>query len=148
MKLVSDKKKKQIWNKVKYRCKCNELIDKGICDKGFIRNPSNCVFEWDKSSDVGEYLDYENYKCRNRLADKLAEEFTENVEEVKLAKITSSKDQKKHKNKYTYCTLYVALFSIIFTINIGIDTYFVYFHRYLKRDIALVKFGTYTQTRV
>ena len=34
---------------------CNELIDKGICDKGFIWNPSNC--ECVESCDVAEYLD-------------------------------------------------------------------------------------------
>ena len=26
---------KQRWNQDKCRCKCKELIDKGICDKGF-----------------------------------------------------------------------------------------------------------------
>ena len=34
--------KKQRWNKDKCRCECKELIDKGVCDKGFIWNPSNC----------------------------------------------------------------------------------------------------------
>ena len=43
---------------------CKELIDKGVCDKGFIWNPSNCECEYDKACDVGEYLDYENCKCR------------------------------------------------------------------------------------
>ena len=38
--------------------------------------------------DVGEYLGYENCKCRKKLVDKLVEDCTENVEEVKLAKIT------------------------------------------------------------
>ena len=33
---------KQRWNKHKCRCECKELIDKGIYDKGFIWNPSNC----------------------------------------------------------------------------------------------------------
>ena len=42
----------------------------------------------DKSCDVGEYLDYENCKCRKKLVDKLIEKRTENVEEVKIAKIT------------------------------------------------------------
>ena len=28
-----------------------ELIDKGICDKGFIWNPSNCECECDKNCD-------------------------------------------------------------------------------------------------
>ena len=55
---------KQRWNYGKCRCKCKELIDKGVRDKGFIWNPSNCECECDKSSDVGEYLDYENCKCR------------------------------------------------------------------------------------
>ena len=29
---------KQRWNNDKCRCECKELIDKGICDKGFVRN--------------------------------------------------------------------------------------------------------------
>ena len=33
--------------------------------------------ECDKSCDVGEYLDYENCKCRKRLVDNLIEECTE-----------------------------------------------------------------------
>ena len=70
------------------RCECKELIDKGICDKEFIWNTSNCECEYDKSCDVGEYLDYENCKCRKRLVRKLLEECTENVEKVKLAKKT------------------------------------------------------------
>ena len=32
---------KQRWNEGKCRCECKELIDKGMCDKGFIYNPSN-----------------------------------------------------------------------------------------------------------
>ena len=62
---------KQRWNENKCRCECKELIDKRICDKGFIWNPSNCECECDKSCAVGEYLDYENCKCRKMLVDKL-----------------------------------------------------------------------------
>ena len=32
---------KHRWNKGKCRCDCKELINKGICDKGFIWNLSN-----------------------------------------------------------------------------------------------------------
>ena len=67
---------KQRWNKNKCRCGCKESIDKGICDKEFIWNPSNCECEWDKTCDIGEYLDYENCKCRKKLADKLIDECT------------------------------------------------------------------------
>ena len=56
-----------------------------------------CVCECDKSCDVGEYLDYDNCKCRKKLVDELVEECTENIEEVKLAKITSTEDKSKHK---------------------------------------------------
>ena len=78
----------QRWNNDKCRCESNELIDKEVYDKGLIWNPSNCECECDKACDVGEYLNYENCKCRKKLVDKLVEECTETVEEVKLAKIT------------------------------------------------------------
>ena len=75
---------KQRWNDDKCRCECKELIDKGVCDKGYAWNPSNCECECDKSCDVGEYLDFENCKCRKRLVDKLVEECTENIDDAKL----------------------------------------------------------------
>ena len=115
-----------------------------MCDKGFIWNLSNCECECDKSCHVGEYLDYENCKCRKKLVDKLVEECTENVEEVKLVKITLVEAENKHRNKCSSCTLYIVLFSIIFTINVGIGSYFFYFHWYLKKDVTRIKFGSYT----
>ena len=48
-------------------------------------------------------------------------ECTETVEEVKLA----------NSYKCSSCTVYVVLFSIIFTINAGIGAYFVYFYWHL-----------------
>ena len=47
--------------------------------------------ECDKLCDTSEYLHYGNFKCRKRLIGKLVEGFTENVEEIKLTKITSAK---------------------------------------------------------
>ena len=41
-------------------------INAGVCDKGFISNPSNCKCECDKLCDIGGYLDYENCKCRKK----------------------------------------------------------------------------------
>ena len=112
---------KQRWNKDKCRCECKELID-----KGFIWNPSNCECECDKACDVSKYLDYKNCKCRKKLVDKLVDECAETVEEVKLAKITLTENENMHK--YVSCALYIVLFTIVFTINVGIATYFVYFH--------------------
>ena len=124
---------KQRWNNDKCRCECKELIDKGICDKGSIWNPSNCEYECDKSCDVGEYLNYENCKCKKKLVDKLIEERTEIYECV------------------CFYTIYVILAVIALTISIGIGAYFAYKymnHWYLKQDVICVKFGTRTQTTI
>ena len=64
---------RQRWNKNKCRCESKELIDKGVRDKGFICNSSNCECECDKACDIGEYLDYENCKCRKKLIAKLVD---------------------------------------------------------------------------
>ena len=65
------------------------------------------------------------------MVDKLIEECTENVEEVKPAKITLAEDENEHK--CSFCALYIVLFSIMFTINVGIGTYFVYC-KYMNND--------------
>ena len=78
------------------------------------------------------------------LVNKLVEECTENIEETRLVETTSAKNKNKHK--CSSCTLYIVLFSILFTTNIGIGAYFLDFHWYLKKDATHVKFGTHTQT--
>ena len=60
-----------------------------------------------------------------KLVDKLVEECTENVEEVKPAKYTLVENENKHKCRYF--TLHIVLFSIMFAINVGIGTYFLYY---------------------
>ena len=107
-----------------------ELIDKGVCNKGFIWNPSNCDYECDKSCDIGEYLDYSNCKCRKKLVDKLIEECTENIDEVEI--------NSENEHKCSSCILYIVLFSMFFTISIRIATYFAYFYWYIKKDVLVV----------
>ena len=104
---------KQRWNDDKCRCECKELIDKGVCDKGSIWNPSNCECECDKSCDAGEYLDYENCKCRQKLVDKLVDECTENIDEVKIAEVTLTE-----KCKYSFLhTVHCAVFNNFYNWN-------------------------------
>ena len=92
----------------------------------------------DKACDIGEYLDYENCKCRKKLVDKLVDECTETIEEVKLAKITLAENESK--NKYSSCTDYTVLFWIFFTIIVGgIGAYFTYFRGYLKKCLLVKK---------
>ena len=59
------------------------------------------------------------------MVDKLVNECTETTNEVKLVS--------KSENKYNSCILYIALFSIFFTINVGIATYFIYY-KYMNRN--------------
>ena len=69
---------------------------------------------------------------QKKLVDKLVDECTETVEEVELAKITLAENKNSHK--CSSCTVYIVLFSIFFTINVGwIGAYFVYFYGYLKK---------------
>ena len=64
---------------------------------------------------VGEYLDYENCKSRKKLVDKLIEECTENIDEVKIAE----KALLEHGNECVYSyKIYVILAVIALTINI------------------------------
>ena len=101
-----------------------------IKNKGVIWNPSNCEWECDKSCDIGEYLDYSNYKSRKKIVDKLVvEQYTENIEETRLLEKMSAEIE----NKYSSSTLYIVLFSIFFTISIGIGIYFVYSCWYFKK---------------
>ena len=94
-------------------CECKELIDKGVCDKGFIWNPSNCECKFDKSCHIGEYLDYSNYKCRKELVDELVEECIKSVDEVE---ITNEFKFKFNLNEITAvlacCTLYCFQYSL------------------------------------
>ena len=86
---------------------------------------------------------------QKRLVSKLAEECTENIEETRLVEINSTEcNSVENKCKHNSWTPYVVLFSIIFTVNIGIGSYFLYFHWYLKKDVICVKFGTRTQTTI
>ena len=105
-------------NNEKCRCECKELIVKGICDKGFFWNPSNCDCECDKSCDFGEYLDFKNCKCRNKLVDKLVEECSENIDGNKMIYKTLNNYGKVCNS----CTIYIVLFVIAFLIIIFIGT--------------------------
>ena len=68
---------KQEWdeNKCKFECK-EDLINKLICDKGCMWNPSTCTCECDKYCGTGQYLDYDNCVCRKKLINYLIEECT------------------------------------------------------------------------
>ena len=78
------------------------------------------------------------------MVDNLFVECIENIDEVNIVECNSA----ENIHKCSSCTLYIVLFSILFTINGGIGAYLVYFHWYLKKDVIRVKFGTHTQTKI
>ena len=98
---------KQRWNKNKCRCECKELIDKRVCDKRYIWNASNCECQCDTNFDIGEYLDYENCKCRKKLVDKLMKECTETVEEI-------TPFENENNYEYNCCIVYIVLMIVVF----------------------------------
>ena len=61
-------------------------------------------------------------RAGKKFVDKLVDECTENID-VKIAEVTLTENMRK----YSSCILYIMLFSINFTINVGISTYFVYY---------------------
>ena len=104
---------KQRWNNDKCRCECKELIDKGV--------------------------DYKKCKCKKRLVNKLAEECTENIEETRLVKLTSTEwNSVENKRRHNSCILYIVSFSIIFLISIGISCYFYWYAKKMLLMLSLV----------
>ena len=57
-----------------------------------------------------------------KIVDKLVKECTENVDEVKISGIALFVRRNYYESS---CIIYVVLITIVFTINIGIGTYFI-----------------------
>ena len=118
------------------------MIDKGICGKEFIWNPSNCECEYDKSCDFGEYLDYANCICRKRIIDKPIEECSENIE-----KELYSNEINDYEKICNSCRVFIVLFIIFFILSISISSAFIYFHWCLKKsNTGVTNFNPSTET--
>ena len=91
---------------------------------------------------IGEYLDYENRKARKKLVDKLIDECTENVEEVKIAKITLAEDKNKE-----ICSVHCVTFHDFYSQRWNCWLCFL-FLLVLKKDVIRIKFGTRTPTTI
>ena len=77
----------------------------------------------------------ETCKCKYRLDQSVCnnkQRWNEDIEKTRLVEKTSAENENKYK--CSSCTVYIVLFSIIFTINIGISIYFVYYKNVSKHD--------------
>ena len=68
---------------------------------------------------------------QKKLVNQLVKERTETKNELKLAKITMCENENTHKR--SSCTLYIVLFPVISSINVGTGSYFVYY-KYMNRN--------------
>ena len=94
-----------------------------------------------------ECLDCENCKCGKKLVNKLVDECTETIEEMKLAKITPAENESE--NKYSTCTVYIILMIVVFTIFTRIAIYFVYYNwSLIKNNVSCIKFATHKETKI
>ena len=119
------------------RIKCREKLNyKEKWNKGFIWNPSNCNCECDKSCDVGEYLDYENCKCRRKIVGSLVEECSKNIDENEMT-YNETLNVSLIDFKCGSCAQYTALFVVFFITSIFISAVFIYFYWHL--DILIQK---------
>ena len=117
---------KQVWNKDKYQCECREdLINKLVCDKGYIWNPSTCSFECDRLCDVGQYLDYKNCVCRRSVVDRMVEECINIADGDAIYNETSL----VHVDDCPSRTPYVILLVVFLLTSAIIRGVFVYYYR-------------------
>ena len=65
------------------------------------------------------------------MVNKLIDECNETIDEVNLSKITFAENENSYKCNSSI--LYTVLFSIFFTINVGIVAYFAYY-KYTNRN--------------
>ena len=66
---------------------------------------------------------------------------------MKLAKITLAENESE--NKYSSCTVYIVLMITVFTIFIGITTYFVYYNwSLIQNNVSCIKFSTHKEIKI
>ena len=112
-------------------------------DKEFIWNPSNCECECDKSCDIGEYLDYENCKCRKRIIDKLVEECSGSIYENETLDIVplNAIPLNVYKKVCDFSMAYIVLFVVFLITSICTCCVFICFYWYFKKDDISTNFS-------
>ena len=127
---------KQEWNKNKCSCECKEdLVSKLVCDKGYMWNPSTCACECDKYCEIGQYLDYKNCVCRNKLIDDLIEQCTSIVDiEIKngadiFTSSTATKNIVTPVNSDNSTNICLFLFVPVLIVAVLVAAGFVYYYR-------------------
>ena len=113
---------KQIWNSDTCRSDCNEDFASIInCTKGYTWNPSTCECQCDMSCKPGQYLDYKDCICKNKLIGRVIAECTSVINETMI----SNKDNTDNNNTIT--NIFIGLFSVAMFAVIVCFCVFAYF---------------------
>ena len=84
---------------------------------------------------------------QKKLVDKLIDECTETIEEVKLAEITPFENENNYE--YNSCKVYIILMIVVFTIPTGITFYLVYYNwSLIRNNISCIEFNTHRKTEI
>ena len=96
---------------------------------------------------IGEYLDYSDFKCKKKLVDPLVEECTKDIYETKLINITLAEN--KNNYEYSSCMVYIVLMIVAIAISTGITIYLVYYNWFLinNNNIYCIKFNNHEKNK-
>ena len=136
---------KQIWNSDTSRCDCNKDFAGIInCTKGYMWNPSTCkcqCYIWCKP---GQYSDYKNCICKNKLIGRVIEECTSVINET----MRNNKDNIDNDNTITY--VFIGLFSVLLFVGIVCFGVFVYFKWFKGKKLFKNRYthNTYVQSTI
>ena len=130
---------KQIWNSDPCRCDCNEDFA-GIvnCTKGYTWNPSTRECQCDMWCKPGQYLNYKNCICKNKLIGRVIAECTSVINETMM----NNRDNIANDNTIT--NIFIGLFSVLLFIGIVCFCVFAYFKwikgkKLFKQNILIIK---------
>ena len=130
---------KQIWNSDTCRCDCNEdfasIINRTT---GYTGNPSTCKCQCDMWCKPGQYLDYKNCVCKNKLVGRVIAECTSVINEIMM------NNRDNEDNDDTIANIFIGLYSVLLFVGIVCFCVFAYFKRlkvknYSKINILVIK---------
>ena len=113
---------KQIWNSDTCRCDCNKNFASIInCTRGYTWNLGTCECQCDMWCKTGQYLDYKNCVCKNKLVGRVIAECTNLINETMI------NNKKTISNDDTITNIFIGLFSVVMFIGIICFCVFGYF---------------------
>ena len=127
---------KQIWNSDTCKCDCNEDFASIInCTKGYPWNPSTCECQCDMWCKTGQYLDYKNCICKNKLIGRVIAECTNVINETMI----NINDNITNDNTIT--NIFIGLFSVVMFALIVFFSVFAYFKWFKGKKLFKSKYN-------